>query len=205
MSFFLLYLTLGAAGTCLLYYRRPDLLAEVQAMNEEISGFAIGIFLGGTLLGPTAFVSMGYGLIHRRINTWRWRCFERQLHARKIIPCPCADCFPINGEEPATVNKVRQRHAGACEENPMTMKLSSWDDVVSNILPLAPGMVESDLKDIVLAVAANPAATDALEADYRAANAALGPDVLGIIWGIILEASQVAGIVTSLAGAVALV
>lgn len=87
----------------------------------------------------------------------------------------------------------------------MTMKLSSWNDVVSNILPLAPGMVESDLKDIVLAVAANPAATDALEADYRAANAALGPDVLGIIWGIILEASQVAGIVTSLAGAVALV
>lgn len=114
MSFLLLYLTLGAAGTCLLYYRRPDLLAEVQAMNEEIPGFAIGIFLGGTLLGPTAFISMAYGLIHRRIDAWRWCRFERQLHARKIIPCPCADCFPSNDEEPATIDKVRQMRIREC-------------------------------------------------------------------------------------------
>lgn len=84
------------------------------------------------------------------------------------------------------------------------VKLTSFDDVVSQILPLAPSMTERDIADLLQAVAADPSAADVLEADYRAANASLGVNVLDTIWAILLEASQVAGIISSLAGVVAL-
>jgi hypothetical protein len=86
------------------------------------------------------------------------------------------------------------------------MKLETFQDVVLAILPLAPTMSERDVADLLLCIHEDPSAGPDILSAYIAADA--GPDGLSTfdeIWKILQIAATVAGVITSLAGAVELI
>jgi hypothetical protein len=85
------------------------------------------------------------------------------------------------------------------------MKLESFQDVADQILPVAPGLTEDDVKDMLRAVARDPSAGPDILAAYQAAGTINGPDVLAAIWNVLQIAASVASIITEIGGAVALV
>jgi hypothetical protein len=84
------------------------------------------------------------------------------------------------------------------------MKLETLEDVTAFVLPIAPTMSEDDVKALIKTVHEDPTAGQDLLAAYQAASAETPPDVWAEIWNIIQQASNVAGIITSLYSAAAL-
>ena len=85
------------------------------------------------------------------------------------------------------------------------MKLESLQDVVDQILPLAPEMTEKDISDLIYTIHLDPSSGPEILAAYQAANPPKPLNVRGLIWQILLDASSVASIITSIVGAVELI
>ena len=82
---------------------------------------------------------------------------------------------------------------------PPTARFSTFSDVVDVIVPIAPWLTEQNIKDIVLAVHADPTCGPDLLAAYTAADAKISPSVLSEIWGYLQLAAGIAGVISSIA------
>jgi hypothetical protein len=86
------------------------------------------------------------------------------------------------------------------------MMLATFDDVIAAMpVELQGAMSEGDIRDILLAVRADPSAGPDLLAAYKAANATIPESVWAKIWDVLVAAAQVGSVITSIGGAAAMV
>ena len=85
------------------------------------------------------------------------------------------------------------------------VKLETWQDVLDALMPLAPTLKEGDIKDIILTVHKDPSVGPDILACYKAAALQTPQSVWDEVWTVITTAANVAGIITSIAGAVELI
>ena len=83
--------------------------------------------------------------------------------------------------------------------------MKTLHDVVAAIPPeIFAAMSEDDVRDILLALHADPSCGNALRDAYKAAAATVSPPAWEKVWAILQEAAQVASVITSIGGAVGL-
>ena len=83
--------------------------------------------------------------------------------------------------------------------------LDCLEAVIAVVQPMAPGMTDRDIADLILTVHRNPLDGPELLDSYRAANPSTPSSVWGSVWDVVKEAANVAGIITEIAGAIALI
>ena len=82
------------------------------------------------------------------------------------------------------------------------MRLECFQDAVDAVALVAPSMPERDLADMIVTASEDQAAGRALLDCYAAAAAVTDPTVLSRIWVVVQQAANVAGVITSIVGAV---
>lgn len=83
--------------------------------------------------------------------------------------------------------------------------ISTFADVVDQVLPLAPSLTEQDIRDLLLVIGEDPSAGPAILDAYKAADATVPESAWSKVWTVLQEAATVAGVMTSIGGAVTMV
>jgi hypothetical protein len=78
--------------------------------------------------------------------------------------------------------------------------ITCFQDVIDQLLPLAPTLTEKDIADIVLTVYKDPSAGPDILAAYAAANVDNDPDWLVKVWGVVQEAASIASVISAIGG-----
>lgn len=82
------------------------------------------------------------------------------------------------------------------------MSIATFQDVVDQILPVAPSLTSDDIRDLLLVLGEDPSAGPAILDAYKAADATIPEAFWQRVWDVLQEASTVAGVMTSIGGAV---
>jgi hypothetical protein len=85
-----------------------------------------------------------------------------------------------------------------------TVTVATFEDVVAQILPLAPTLSEQEIRDILITTANNPSAGKDLLDAYAAANMEVPQEAWVTIWNFLQSAAQVASVISAIGGAVAI-